>query len=120
MKINASPADLTHVTQLNSTNEPQQNDVDFFAAQLKEPQVEKVSAPTEVTHFLSGIASSLNNNEQQRKQAYQDLQQASRSSNLLEFSQANAALSNYYIENLMNAKIVAKGVQSIDKLTNLQ
>ncbi|MEI2266951.1 EscI/YscI/HrpB family type III secretion system inner rod protein [Erwinia sp. CGal63] len=120
MKINSSPSDLTQLPQIKSTAEPQQSDVDFFSAQLKEPQVEKVSAPAEVTNFLSGIASSLNNNERQRKEAYQDLQKASRSSNLLEFSQANAALSNYYIENLMNAKIVAKGVQSIDKLTNLQ
>ncbi|WP_414147252.1 EscI/YscI/HrpB family type III secretion system inner rod protein [Erwinia sp. BNK-24-b] len=120
MKITSSQADLIQTPQINNAAQPEQSDVDFFSAQLKEPQVEKVSAPTEVTHFLSGLADSLNNNEQQRRTAYQDLQKASRSSNLLEFSQANAALSNYYIENLMNAKIVAKGVQSIDKLTNLQ
>lgn len=123
MKIASSQAGLTHadMAEKPSLAQPDQTDVDFFSAQLKEePQVEKVSAPAKVTNFLSGLANTMNNNERERKQTYQDLQKASRSSNLLEFSQANAALSNYYIENLMNAKIVAKGVQSIDKLTNLQ
>ncbi|MGE9550869.1 EscI/YscI/HrpB family type III secretion system inner rod protein [Erwinia amylovora] len=123
MKIASSQAGLTQadLAEKPSFAQPDQTDVDFFSAQLKEePQVEKVSAPASVTNFLSGLANTMNNNERERKQTYQDLQKASRSSNLLEFSQANAALSNYYIENLMNAKIVAKGVQSIDKLTNLQ
>lgn len=123
MKISPSQSGVapTDLADKSSIAQPDQNDVDFFSAQLKqEPQVEKVSAPANVTNFLSGLADTLNNNERERKQTYQDLQKASKSSNLLEFSQANAALSNYYIENLMNAKIVAKGVQSIDKLTNLQ
>lgn len=123
MKISSSQSGLTQpdLAEKSPVAQPDQNDVDFFSAQLKEtPQVEKVSAPANVTNFLSGLANTLHNNERERKETYQDLQKASRSSNLLEFSQANAALSNYYIENLMNAKIVAKGVQSIDKLTNLQ
>ncbi|WP_338562070.1 EscI/YscI/HrpB family type III secretion system inner rod protein [Erwinia sp. E_sp_B04_7] len=123
MKIASSQSGLTQPDLADQTSiaQPAQNDIDFFSAQLKEePKVEKVSAPAQTTNFLSGLASTLNNNERERKETYQDLQKASRSSNLLEFSQANAALSNYYIENLMNAKIVAKGVQSIDKLTNLQ
>lgn len=123
MKISQLPSGPGH-TELNDKSllpQPEQNDVDFFSAQLKEdPQVEKVSAPNGVSHFMNGLASSFSNSERQRKETFQDLQKASRSSNLLEFSQANSALSNYYIENLMNAKIVAKGVQSIDKLTNLQ
>lgn len=122
MKISSTDTGLTHndVADKVTLTQPAQSDVDFFSAQLKEPQVEKVSAPANVTNFLDGFANAMNKNEQTRKETYQDLQDASRSSNLLEFSKANAALSNYYIENLMNAKIVAKGVQSIDKLTNLQ
>jgi type III secretion system YscI/HrpB-like protein len=33
---------------------------------------------------------------------------------------ANRTLSSYYLESLLNAKLVGKGVQSLEKLTNMQ
>ncbi|WP_034913264.1 MULTISPECIES: EscI/YscI/HrpB family type III secretion system inner rod protein [Erwinia] len=123
MKISSSDSGLAQndFSGQSALLQPEQTDIDFFSAQLKEePQVEKVSAPGNVTNMFKGLADSMHNNDQQRKETLKELQTASRSSNMAEFNQASAALSDYYIENLMNAKIVSKGVQSIDKLTNLQ
>ncbi|MEM6050762.1 EscI/YscI/HrpB family type III secretion system inner rod protein [Erwinia sp. P7711] len=123
MKIASSQSGLAQndFAENSALPQPEQTDIDFFSAQLKEePQVEKIAAPSGVTNLFNGLANSMQSNEQHRKETVKDLQTAARSNNLADFSQASSALSDYYIENLMNAKIVSKGVQSIDKLTNLQ
>ncbi len=71
-------------------------------------------------NMLSGLGDAIRDNQREQQQAFRDLEVASHSSNPTDFSQANAALSDYYIKSLMNAKIIAKGTQTLDKLTNLQ
>ncbi|MCU7369225.1 EscI/YscI/HrpB family type III secretion system inner rod protein [Pantoea stewartii] len=71
-------------------------------------------------NLLSGLGGAIRDNQHAQQQAFRNLEVASRSSNPEDFSQANAALSDYYIQSLMNAKIIAKGTQTLDKLTNLQ
>ncbi len=120
MKITAHQPDLALYTTPLAVAEPSPatDDVHFFSAQLNAAapaaSVASSSAPSD---FLSGIVNTVSNAQ---KRAFKDLETASRSSNELDFNQASATLSNFYIENLMNAKIVSKGVQSLDKLTNLQ
>lgn len=121
-----APSDLS----LTSTvSEPNKADVDYFAAQLNPEGGSggstdlgeiKVKPTSEVSPFLSDLARTFANNDHQRDVAFKDLKDASRSSDMLAMSRASNSISNYYIESLMNAKIVSKTTQSLDKLTNLQ
>ncbi|MGV7093286.1 EscI/YscI/HrpB family type III secretion system inner rod protein [Siccibacter turicensis] len=97
-----------------------QDDIHWFAAQLNPASAAPPSTDALSPGVLGGIAESISGSQRAQKDAFRDLRVASRSSNVEDFSAANAQLSNYYIESLMNAKIIGKGVQSIDKLNNLQ
>lgn len=116
------PSDLS----LSSTvTEPNQSDVDYFSAQLNTEGTTdlgeiKVKPAGEISGFISDMARTFANNDHQRDLAFKDLKDASRSSDMLAMSRASNSISNYYIESLMNAKIVSKTTQSLDKLTNLQ
>jgi len=48
------------------------------------------------------------------------LRKASHSTDPLVLNQVDSTLSNYYLQSLMNAKVVSKSVQGLEKLTNLQ
>jgi len=48
------------------------------------------------------------------------LNKAARSTDPLAMNKVEGQLSSYYLENMLNTKIVSKAVQSLDKLTNLQ
>lgn len=69
---------------------------------------------------MGALAESISGSQRAQKDAFHDLSVASKSSSPEDFSRANAVLSNYYIESLMNAKVIAKGVQALDKINNLQ
>ena len=97
-----------------------QDDIHWFAAQLNPANVAQPPADAMSPGVLGGLAESISGSQRAQKDAFRDLRVASRSSNVEDFSKANAQLSNYYIESLLNAKIIAKGVQSLDKLNNLQ
>ncbi|WP_213989515.1 EscI/YscI/HrpB family type III secretion system inner rod protein [Sodalis sp. dw_96] len=125
MKITAHQPDLALSTaNLAATagQSPETDDVHYFSAQLNAPAAaSSASASASASSdFLSGIVNTVSDTQSAQKRAFKDLETASRSSNELDFNQASATLSNFYIENLMNAKIVSKGIQSLDKLTNLQ
>nr|WP_024966771.1 EscI/YscI/HrpB family type III secretion system inner rod protein [Pantoea sp. IMH] len=121
MKVNnASPSLTTSVTLEADDTAPQPDkaDAQWFSAALNAPEG---SAPAGGTpDIISSLTGAISRNQQAQQSAFRNLEVASRSTSSLDFSAANAALSDYYVESLMNAKIVAKGVQSLDKLTNLQ
>ncbi|KGD80079.1 MULTISPECIES: EscI/YscI/HrpB family type III secretion system inner rod protein [Pantoea] len=54
------------------------------------------------------------------QQADRALAKASRSIDSKSVMDANRTLSSYYLESLLNAKLIGKSVQSLEKLTNLQ
>lgn len=98
---------------------PGQEDIHWFTSKLNESVTKSAAAPTE-PGVVGGIMQSISGSQRAQKDAFHDLKVASRSSSVEDFSRANAQLSNYYIESLMNAKVIAKTVQSVDKLSNLQ
>ncbi|NDL63370.1 EscI/YscI/HrpB family type III secretion system inner rod protein [Acerihabitans arboris] len=99
-------------------HQPGQADIQWFAAELNRAD-SSTGAPS-AQGFIPELAAALKRGGQRRKNAFDDLQKASRSTNILVLNQATESLSDAYVETLMNAKIVSKAVQSIDKLTNLQ
>jgi len=48
------------------------------------------------------------------------MRRAAKSTDPMAMNKVESQLSNYYLENMMNTKIVSKAVQSLDKITNLQ
>lgn len=54
------------------------------------------------------------------KSAERDVSQSMRSNNPKDVLDATRTLSSFYLESLLSAKLVAKSVQSLEKLTNLQ
>ncbi|KOC91380.1 EscI/YscI/HrpB family type III secretion system inner rod protein [Winslowiella iniecta] len=125
MKVTESKTALTSepVTSVEIYPEPSgtsQDDIHWFAAQMQQGEAPDNSVAAASAGMLSGITDSISANQRAQKDAFRDLSVASRSSSVEDFSKANAQLSNYYIESLMNAKVISKGVQSLDKLSNLQ
>jgi len=117
---NVAP-DLT----INATfSEPKKSDVDYFSSELavdfSESEAKKIKPISHSSEFFSELSQTFSSNEHKRDLAFKDLKNASRSSDMLAMSRANESISNYYIESLMNAKIVSKATQTLDKLTNLQ
>ncbi|KAF6669328.1 AraC family transcriptional regulator [Pantoea sp. EKM101V] len=99
---------------------PSEGDIQWFNAQLNGPAPDGHSGTASEPGVVVNILQSLSGNQRAQKEAFHDLRVASRSSSAEDFSRANAQLSDYYIESLMNAKVIAKTVQSVDKISNLQ
>ncbi|WP_275556489.1 EscI/YscI/HrpB family type III secretion system inner rod protein [Mixta sp. Marseille-Q2659] len=121
MKVNnTSPSLTTSVTLEPDEASPTVNEADaqWFSAAMNAPEGSTSTGST--PNIISSLTDAISRNQQTQQSAFRDLQVASRSTNSLDFSAANAALSDYYVQSLMNAKIISKGVQSLDKLTNLQ
>ena len=99
---------------------PSSDDIQWFNAKLSGRAPESSPMTPSEPGVVGNILQSLSGNQRAQKAAFNDLRVASRSSSAEDFSRANAQLSDYYIQSLMNAKVIAKTVQSVDKLSNLQ
>ncbi|AUX92214.1 EscI/YscI/HrpB family type III secretion system inner rod protein [Mixta gaviniae] len=124
MKVNHSSSLPTPSVTLEADDDaPVANgaDAQWFSAALNAPEASASAARSgEAPDLIGSLTGAIARNQQAQQGAFRDLETASRSTSSLDFSAANAALSDYYVQSLMNAKIIAKGVQSLDKLTNLQ
>ncbi|MCU5773691.1 EscI/YscI/HrpB family type III secretion system inner rod protein [Erwiniaceae bacterium BAC15a-03b] len=124
MKVTEAKPALTSepVASVEMYPEPaSQDDIHWFSSQLNNNAAAPDNSVAATSPgMMSGITESISSSQRAQKDAFHDLSIASKSSNPEDFAKANAQLSNYYIESLMNAKVISKGVQSLDKLTNLQ
>lgn len=121
MKINTgnapslatNPGDNVVSTATSSTA-----DASWFSAALQTPATkadlqDNQAWITKLTHLTQAASG-------QAHQADRALAKASRSIDAKSVMDANRTLSSYYLESLLNAKLVGKGVQSLEKLTNMQ
>ncbi|MBJ9977898.1 type III secretion system inner rod subunit SctI [Pseudomonas sp. S75] len=96
------------------------NDVSWFNAQLRE----KPAAPEGENNVAARIIDSLSSRsgELQRldERANRDMLRAIRTADPQDMLRSNRSLSSFHLESLMTAKLVSKGSQAIEKLTNLQ
>ncbi len=96
------------------------SDVSWFNAQMRE----KAPAPDSENNVAARIIDSLSSRsgELQRldDRANRDMLKAIRTADPKDMLQSNRSLSSFHLESLMTAKIVSKGSQAIEKLTNLQ
>ena len=85
---------------------------------------EKAPAPDSENNVAARIIDSLSSRsgELQRldDRANRDMLKAIRTADPQDMLQSNRSLSSFHLESLMTAKVVSKGSQAIEKLTNLQ
>ncbi len=93
-------------------------DVEWFSAALDEPGSEfSVSVSDKV---INGLTNSSKELQRLSDQAAGDLLKASKSLDAKTIIQANRSLSSFYLQSMLTAKIVSKGTQAVERLTNLQ
>ncbi|MFB4391339.1 MULTISPECIES: type III secretion system inner rod subunit SctI [unclassified Pseudomonas] len=96
------------------------SDVSWFNAQMQE----KAPAPTSENNVAARIIDSLSSRSGELKRlderANRDMLKAIRTADPQDMLQSNRSLSSFHLESLMTAKLVSKGSQAIEKLTNLQ
>lgn len=120
MKITA---ENTHSYTLTEGDTPARNvasnaeDAAWFSAAVQPPVK---TAGSGEQPWIGKIASLSEMANKDAQQADRVLIKASRSNDPQTVLDASRTLSSYYLENLLNAKLVSKGVQSLEKLTNLQ
>lgn len=90
-------------------------DSTWFAAQIKRPASEPAAGQPAV-----GLRQMIADLNSRADIAARDLRKVVRSVDPQEAMQANRSLSSFYLESLLSAKVVAKAVQGIEKLTSLQ
>lgn len=93
-------------------------DASWFSAALKAPA--KAPDAADNQPWINKISQLTETASGHSNQADRALAKASRSLDSRSVMDANRTLSSYYLESLLNAKLVGKGVQSLEKLTNLQ
>lgn len=120
MKINhattlsqSGEALLTDGASVSANNQ----DVSWFSAALSSSPV---TAESGNSQWLSALAEKSQGLNGVFKSAEREVGQSMRSNNPKDVLDATRTLSSFYLESLLSAKLVAKSVQSLEKLTNLQ
>lgn len=120
MKINAQPSPSLVMSPSDvaaADSDGSIHDAAWFSAAL---QPQSKSASTDNQPWINKLSSLSETAASQGSQADRALAKASRSTDPQSVMDANRSLSSYYLESLLNAKLIGKGVQSLEKLTNLQ
>lgn len=122
MKINSGNAPSLSISNgdndLSSVAAGNTADASWFSAALQVP--EKKADTQDNQSWINKLTSLTEAASGQSNQADRALAKASRSLDSRTVMDATRTLSSYYLESLLNAKLVGKGVQSLEKLTNLQ
>jgi type III secretion system YscI/HrpB-like protein len=116
----AAPSAFSSAAVTSKGPAPESSDVNWFSAQMNE----KPSQPQNENSVASRIIGSLSQHSDQLQKlndrANRDMVKASRSAEPNDMLKANRSMSSFYLESLMTAKMVSKGTQAVEKLTNLQ
>ncbi|ACT06748.1 type III secretion apparatus protein, YscI/HrpB family [Dickeya chrysanthemi Ech1591] len=102
-----------------SIDVPAQADVTWFSAAM-EPAAPATPTTPDNKAWLGALAEKSDNLENMLQKAERQVSKSINSNNPKDVMDATRTLSSFYLESLLNAKVVAKSVQSLEKLTNLQ
>ena len=94
------------------------SDVQWFTAQLHKAQ--KPESDNVAERVISGISGSSERLQKLSQTADRDLRRAAKTANAEDITRATRSLSNFYLESLLTSKLISKGTQAVEKLTNLQ
>ncbi|MDW6001952.1 type III secretion system inner rod subunit SctI [Vibrio mangrovi] len=111
--------DLTRSVTEDQSNRPEKSDVQWFSAALQ--PVQKTDASDNVAErIVSQLSGSSEHLQKLENKANRALNKASKSSDPMDIVHANRSLSSFYLESLLTTKLISKGAQAVEKLTNLQ
>lgn len=97
---------------------PDKYDVEWFSSMVEKPmRDEQVSVPDKI---ISGLTNSSQELQKLSETASGDLLKAAKSGDPQDILEASRSMSSFYLQSLLTAKLVSKGSQAIEKLTNLQ
>jgi type III secretion system YscI/HrpB-like protein len=120
MKIEAvditapAPSGKSAPTAINS------GDVSWFNAQLQTQPAAQADENNVASRIIGSLSQRSDELQRLNDRANRDLVKATRTADPQDLLQANRSMSSFYLESLMTAKMVSKGSQAIEKLTNLQ
>ncbi|KHK65081.1 type III secretion system inner rod subunit SctI [Pseudomonas frederiksbergensis] len=96
------------------------SDVSWFNAQMHEKTPVPDSENNVAARIIDSLSSRSGELQRLEERANRDMLKAIRTADPQDMLQSNRSLSSFHLESLMTAKIVSKGSQAIEKLTNLQ
>ena len=96
------------------------SDVSWFNAQMHEKPPVPDSEHNVAARIIDSLSSRSGELQRLDDRANRDMLKAIRTADPQDMLQSNRSLSSFHLESLMTAKIVSKGSQAIEKLTNLQ
>lgn len=100
------------------TGEPEQADVDLFNAAMRQ---HAGGPPARLADAVAGpLMHQLEKINDLSEKANRAVKSAAGSLNPMDMLQMNRSLSAYYLQSALTAKVVSKGGQALDKLTNMQ
>lgn len=102
--------------ELEMVSAPAQADVDLFDAAMRTGGESAGLASS----LIGAISDRLNSQADLSQQAERAVKSASRSTDPMDVLKMSGALSEYSLQTSLTTKIVSKGAQVLDKLTNLQ
>ncbi|MCD5973733.1 MULTISPECIES: type III secretion system inner rod subunit SctI [Pseudomonas] len=118
-KLENSSASATALKPEVELDNPTQGDADWFRAAMQRPEPTQGAGAfsEQVMDPLTRKALSL---EDMSRDAGKALREASLHSDPKKFMEATRALSDYSLQTSLSVKMISKGSQALDKLTNMQ
>ena len=119
MKISDTPSSLfagENDLSFTSHSQPTVSDASLFSNAVDDESTDTTPQGSVLNHATQ-LFDQVND---QKNRIDTSLRRAAKSTDPLEMNKVEGQLSNYYLQNMMNTKIVSKAVQSLDKITNLQ
>ncbi|MCE8032133.1 EscI/YscI/HrpB family type III secretion system inner rod protein [Billgrantia tianxiuensis] len=97
---------------------PERGDVQWFSAAVQ--PTERAADSNVAERIVGQLAGSSEHLQQLSDKADRALRKASKSNDPQDVIQASRSLSSFYLESMLTTKLISKGTQAIEKLTNLQ
>jgi type III secretion system YscI/HrpB-like protein len=99
---------------------PLKADVNFFNAALNEPTPAAQAEDNVAGRIIGQLSQHSETLQKLAERSDRALQKAAKTADPMDMVKANRSLSSFYLESVLTAKMVSKGAQAVEKLTNLQ
>ncbi|MHA6494954.1 type III secretion system inner rod subunit SctI [Pseudomonas borbori] len=99
---------------------PLKSDVSWFSAALNKPTATTASEDNVASRIIGQLSNRSEALQKLSERSDRALQKAAKTADPMDMVKANRSLSSFYLESVLTAKMVSKGAQAVEKLTNLQ
>ena len=120
MKIESVNASRSAVAPEPFAQVPSKSDVSWFSAAMRSPQGVEQSENNVASRIIGQLSNHSETLQKLSERSDRALQKAAKTADPMDMIKANRSLSSFYLESVLTAKMVSKGSQAVEKLTNLQ